>query len=145
VQPWARSVRRYVLIRVIGKGAAVSDGSRVITIRELPPRRPLRWAMRRLPGSQPPFAVTDRALGELESILNQQEGRASQSLGLVREPDGKIGLVLDEPGAGDRLFVFHARTVLFITAEVSDGIAGYVLDYAGDSGLARFKLLPAQD
>jgi len=109
----------------------------------LAPRRPFRSATRRLPGPQPPLVVTDRALDALDAILSKQLPRASQSLGLVLEPGGTIGLVIDEPGADDRGFTWKARTVLFISAEVSTRLAGNVLDFSGVSAPARFTLRPA--
>jgi Fe-S cluster assembly iron-binding protein IscA len=120
----------------------VSNATRAITIRELPPRRPLRTAPRRLQGRQPPLVVTDRALGELDNLLSKQRGRASQSLGLVLELDGQIGLVLDEPGEDDNLFIWNAHTVLFVTRSVAVRLAGHVLDYSSSSGKERFTLLP---
>ena len=123
-----------------GDGDRVPDLGGAITIRELPQRQPLRSA-RRLHG--PPLIVTDRALGKLESILNKQRRQASQSLGLVLESGGAIGLVLDEPETGDLLFLREARPVLFVTTEAAARLAGRVLDLTGTDGSGRFTLLTA--
>jgi hypothetical protein len=130
-------------MRDIENGDPVSNAARAETIRDLPLRRPLRSATRRFHG--PPLVVTDRALSKLDSILNQQRRRSSQALGLVLESGGAIGLVLDEPGSGDVLFLHDAQPVLFITAEVAARLAGHVLDVDGATGSGRFSLLPAPD
>ena len=114
-----------------------------ITIRELPPRRPLRTVTRRLRGPQPPLVVTDRALGKLDDILGRQRRRPAQMLGLVIDPGGAIGLVVDEPGAEDRLFTRDGRAILFVTAGVAERFAGRVLDLSGTDATGRFTLHPA--
>ena len=127
----------------IEKGDPMSYATRAETIRDLPIRRPLRSPTRRFHG--PPLVVTDRALSKLDVILNQQRRRSSQALGLVLEPGGEIGLVLDEPGSGDVVFLHDAQPVLFITAEAAARLAGQVLDADGATGSGRFSLLPAPD
>ena len=125
-----------------GDSDRVTGSGRAITIRELPRRRPLQSARR---PHGPPLAVTDRALEKLESILDKQRRRASQALGLVIEPGGTIGLVLDEPEIGVVLFVRKARPVLFVTTEAAARLAGYVLDVAGADSAGRFTLLAARE
>jgi hypothetical protein len=64
-------------------------------------------------------------------------------LGFVVEPGGGIGLVVDEPGPGDRAYAVDGRTVLFVAAEAGDRLAGRVLDRTGADAAGRFTLLPA--
>lgn len=116
-----------------------------ITIRELPSRRPLRSTARRSRGSYPPLVVTDRALVKLDDILHRHQRRATQALGLVVEPGGAIGLVVDEPGAGDHIVTRDGRIVLFVSADVATRFAGRALDLTGPEATARFTLAPADE
>lgn len=111
---------------------------RVVSSRALPSNRPRRPASR-VRRSQQPLAVTDAALRALSAVLEKQNGRATQVLGLTYGDDG-LELVLDEPGEGDRLFVWNSATVLFITPSVTHRLTGCVLDHSGVPGAERFSL-----
>lgn len=121
-----------------------SRAVRAVSSRALPPKRPRRPSSRALRGRQPPLEVTEQALRALAAVLAKQNGRATQVLGLVLDADGGLGLVLDEPGEGDRIFVWETEAVLFVTPPVANRLAGYVLDHAGVPGSERFNLQPAQ-
>ena len=111
-------------------------------------RAPLSDAARRLAaratrGNRPALVVTDGALDVLAERRAAQRGRPAQALGLVAGASGQIGLVLDVPGAGDRVFARHGVAVFFVAAPLRDRLAGHVLDHAGSPGRARFSLSPA--
>lgn len=121
-----------------------SRAVRVVSARALPPKPPRRPSSRALRGRQPPLEVTEHALRALAAVLAKQHGRATQVLGLVLDTEGNLGLVLDEPGEGDRIFVWNAEAILFVTQAVANRLAGHVLDHAGAPGNERFTLQPAR-
>jgi hypothetical protein len=89
------------------------------------------------------LVVTAGALDALADLRAAQHGRPTQALGLVPDGDGRIGLVLDEPDVGDRLFARNGIPVLFVAVSLGGRLAGRVLDYAGPPGRARFTLVHA--
>ena len=91
-------------------------------------------------GAGPTVAVTERALGALVDLRAAEHALPGQALGLVVDPAGSIGLVLDLPGAHDRVFSRNDTPILFIEAELGSRLAGRILDHDGVPGEERFTL-----
>ena len=108
------------------------------------PLRPETWAQR---GSRAgrratpeTVGITERALGVLVALREAEHALPGQALGLVVGPGGSISLVLDLPGARDRVFTRDDVPILFVEAELGSRLAGRVLDHAGEPGQERFTL-----
>lgn len=87
--------------------------------------------------------VTERALGALVTLRAAEHALPGQALGLVVGPKGSVGLVLDLPGAHDRVFSRDGTPILFIEAELGARLAGQILDHRGAPDEERFTLEPA--
>ena len=85
-------------------------------------------------------AVTERALGALVDLRAAEHALPGQALGLVVDPAGSIGLVLDLPGALDRVFSRNDTPILFVEPELGTRLAGRILDHDGAPGEERFTL-----
>lgn len=92
------------------------------------------------PDAHPPVAVTDEALSRLAEIRARQQPRPDQALGLVLEAEGKMGLVLDVPDEGDRVFSHHGTPVLFIAHDAERRLRGHLIDFEGAPGASRFTI-----
>jgi hypothetical protein len=90
------------------------------------------------------IAVTERALAALVTLRTAEHARPGQALGLVVGADGSINLVLDLPGARDRVFSHNDTPILFIDADVESRLTGRILDHEGTPGQERFTLERAQ-
>lgn len=84
--------------------------------------------------------VTERALGALVDLRAAEHALPGQALGLVVDPGGGIGLVLDLPGAHDRVYSRNDTPILFIEADLGSRLAGRILDHDGAPGEERFTL-----
>ncbi|MEA2511857.1 MAG: hypothetical protein QOF33_1458 [Thermomicrobiales bacterium] len=89
-----------------------------------------------------PVAVTERALRALVALRTAEHAMPGQALGLVVGPAGSVSLVLDLPGARDRVFSRDDTPILFIDVELGSRLAGRVLDHDGAPGQERFTLEP---
>ncbi len=80
-------------------------------------------------------------------VRSQQHPRPNQSLGLIAESGGRIGLVLDIPDAGDRVMKKDGVPVLFIAAAVERTLHDRLIDFEGSEGNERFtiKHVPAAE
>ncbi len=85
-------------------------------------------------------AVTERALGALVTLRASEHALPGQALGLVVGPHGSVSLVLDLPGARDRVFSRNDTPILFIDVELGSRLAGRILDHSGVPGEERFTL-----
>jgi hypothetical protein len=90
-------------------------------------------------GSVVMVEVTERALSALAKLRTAEHALPGQALGLVVDQGG-IGLVLDLPGAHDRVFSRNDTPILFIESELGTRLAGRVLDHDGAPGQERFTL-----
>jgi hypothetical protein len=84
--------------------------------------------------------ITERALGALVALRAAEHASPGQALGLVLGPGGAISLVLDLPGARDRVFSHADTPILFVDEELGPRLAGRVLDHGGEPGHERFTL-----
>jgi len=91
-------------------------------------------------GGTVPVVVTERALGALASLRAAEHALPGQALGLVVGPRGSVSLVLDLPGARDRVFSRDDTPILFIDVELGSRLAGRILDHSGAAGQERFTL-----
>jgi hypothetical protein len=91
-------------------------------------------------GASVTVAVTERALGALVVLRAAEHALPGQALGLVVDPAGSIGLVLDLPGALDRVFSRNDTPILFVEPELGLRLAGRILDHDGAPGEERFTL-----
>ena len=86
--------------------------------------------------------VTERALGALVDLRTAEHALPGQALGLVLDPGGKIGLVLDLPGAQDQVYSRNDTPILFIEVDLGSRLAGRILDHGGVPGEECFTLDP---
>jgi hypothetical protein len=84
------------------------------------------------------IAITERALDALVALRTAEHAMPGQALGLVVGPHGAIGLVLDLPGARDRIFSRNDTPIFFVDPEVGAQFTGRLLDYAGPPGKETF-------
>jgi hypothetical protein len=84
--------------------------------------------------------VTERALAALVDLRAAEHALPGQALGLVVGPGGSVGLVLDLPGAQDRVFSQNDTPIFFIESQLETRLAGRLLDHDGDPGEERFTL-----
>lgn len=91
--------------------------------------------------SKPLLVVTDEALAQLALVRSRQSPRADQALGLVLEPGGRIGLVLDQPDRADRVLSLNGAPVLFVAHDVERQLRDHLMDYGGAVGGERFTLV----
>ena len=97
-------------------------------------------------GSVVMVEVTERALAALVDLRAAEHALPGQALGLVVDPGGSVGLVLDLPGAQDRVFSQNDTPIFFIEAELETRLSGRLLDHDGAPGKERFTLArDAQD
>jgi len=88
----------------------------------------------------PGIAVTERALDALVALRTAEHAMPGQALGLVVGPYGSVGLVLDLPGARDRVFSRNDTPIFFIDPEIGTRFKGRLLDHDGPPGQEGFKL-----
>lgn len=74
--------------------------------------------------------VTDKALDAIAQTLDANAVEEEQALRLGLSETGQLGLVLDNPRAGDEVVRLGERPVLLVEPEVSQSVAGAVLDVA---------------
>jgi hypothetical protein len=101
------------------------------------------------PGSantMPTIAITERALDALVALRTAEHAMPGQALGLVVGPHGSISLVLDLPGARDRVFSRNDTPIFFVDPEVGARFKGRLLDHDGPPGQEKFTFeLPRPD
>ena len=86
------------------------------------------------------IVVTERAMRVLVALRTAEHARPGQALGLVVGPSGGVSLVLDLPGARDRVFSRADTPILFVDEELGPRLAGRVLDHGGEPGQERFSI-----
>ncbi|HEY7036693.1 MAG TPA: hypothetical protein VH482_35525 [Thermomicrobiales bacterium] len=86
----------------------------------------------------PTIAVTERALDALVALRTAEHAMPGQALGLVVGQHGSVCLVLDLPGARDRVYSRNDTPIFFVDPEVAARFKGRLLDHRGPPGLERF-------
>jgi hypothetical protein len=91
-------------------------------------------------GASAAIVITERALDALVILRTAEHAMPGQALGLVVGPHGTVGLVLDLPGARDRVFSRNDTPIFFVDPEVGARFRGRLLDHEGPPGQERFTL-----
>ena len=91
------------------------------------------------------LVVTERALRALDELRAAERPSRGQALGLVPTANGRIGLVMDVPEPGDKVFTRQGQPILYVERTLVGRFAHRVLDYVGAPGSERFVLGRAAD
>lgn len=103
------------------------------------PRRPDHHGGRPAPPhAAPAIVVTERALDALVALRTAEHPLPGQALGLVAGPHGSVSLVLDLPGARDRVYSRNDIPIFFVDPDVGARFKGRLLDHHGPPGQERF-------
>jgi hypothetical protein len=94
--------------------------------------------------AMPTVAITERAMDALVALRMAEHAMPGQALGLVLGPNGSIGLVLDLPGARDRVFSRNDTPIFFVDPDVGARFKGRLLDHDGPPGQEKFTFAQPQ-
>jgi Fe-S cluster assembly iron-binding protein IscA len=90
------------------------------------------------------ITVTERAATAFEALLSEQDALPGQGVKLVTDGQGSIGMVIEEPEAGDEVVRRGDEPLLIVDRSIGEMLDGAVIDCADDSangqGPTRFKL-----
>jgi Fe-S cluster assembly iron-binding protein IscA len=86
------------------------------------------------------LSVSDKAMDVMSQTLEANNIEEGKALRLSRNPTGQFGLEIDEPQGTDQVVTSGERPVLLVDQEISDNLAGAVLDVTESDDGARLTL-----
>lgn len=90
------------------------------------------------------ITVTERAATAFEALLNENDAQPGQGVKLVSDGQGSIGMVIQEPEAGDEIVRRGDEPLLIVDSAIGQMLDGAVIDCADESpngqSPMRFKL-----